>query len=280
MNFWHKLLKDRIALVSLTVILGVIFLGIFAPYIAPHDPLAVNLSHKFAPWGSEYLLGSDYLGRCVFSRLLYGIRTTIYFALLAMFITVSIGVILGVLAGFFHKAEGIILRFCDIMLSFPSELLMLAVVGMLGVGIVNVIIAHIVAKSAWYIRMIYSFSISYQKKPYILFSKTCGNSSFTIIRKHLLPVLFADIVMLATLDAGGVILSISGLSFLGLGVQPPTPEWGMMLSEAKNVMSIAPMQMLPPGFMILIVVAAFNFLGDSLRDILDPKYYASSKESV
>lgn len=111
MNFWKKLLKDRIALASLGIILGVIFLGIFAPYITPHDPLAVNLSHKFAPWGSEYPLGSDYLGRCVLSRLLYGIRTTIFFALLAMFITVSIGVVLGILAGFFHKAEGVILRF-------------------------------------------------------------------------------------------------------------------------------------------------------------------------
>ncbi len=132
---------------------------------------------------------------------------------------------------------------------------------------------------AWYTRMIHTFVITHQKSNYILFAKVQGIGSWMILRKHLLPSILDDVVMLATLDTGWVILSISALSFLGLGVQAPTPEWGMMLSEAKNVMSIAPMQMIPSGMAILLVVAAFNFLGDSIRDALDPKYYPSKADA-
>lgn len=278
--FWHKLKKDPLALSALVIIFGVILLGILAPYIAPNDPLEPHLNEKFSAWSATYPLGSDHLGRCLLSRLLYGIRTTLFLALLAMTLTITLGTIFGLAAGFCRKVEESIMRLCDVMLSFPSELLILAVVGMLGAGIKHVIIANVIAKVAWYTRMIYSFVILHRQKNYLLFSRVAGVSSWTIMRKHLFPFIVDDVVMLATLDTGWVILSISALSFLGLGVQAPTPEWGMMLSEAKNVMSIYPLQMIPSGVAILIVVAAFNFLGDSIRDALDPKHYLLPKSIV
>lgn len=270
-GFYAKLLRDPLAIASLSVIVGMIFLGIFAPWIAPHDPIATNLAHKFAPWGGQFPLGSDHLGRCILSRVLFGIRTTLFLALMAMGITLSLGLILGLIAGFFRKAEEVILRGCDVMLSFPSELMILAIVGMLGAGIGNLILANVIAKVAWYTRMIYSFVLVYREQNYIAFTKATGVPPLRILKTHILPSIFDDIVMLATLDAGWVIMSISALSFLGLGVQAPTPEWGMMLSEAKNVMSVYPLQMLPSGFAILMVVLAFNFLGDSIRDARDAR---------
>jgi len=279
-SFWSKMGKDPLAIASLGVIVMMIVLGAFAPWIAPHDPLLPNLSAKFSPWNFEYPFGTDHLGRCILSRLLYGIRTTLFLAFFTMALTISVGTLLGLIAGFFKSVEESMMRVCDMMLSFPSELLILAIVGMLGVGIENIIIASVIAKVAWYTRMIHTFVVAHKERNYILFSRVAGVSSWTILRKHLLPSIVDDVVMLATLDTGWVILSISALSFLGLGVQAPTPEWGMMLSEAKNVMSIAPLQMLPSGMAILLVVASFNFLGDSIRDALDPKYYPSFKENV
>lgn len=268
---YAKLLRDPVAIASLGVIVGMILLGIFAPWIAPHDPVATNLALKFAPWGGQFPLGSDHLGRCIASRLLFGIRTTLFLALFAMSMTLILGVILGILAGFFRKAEEPILRGCDVMLSFPSELMILAIVGMLGAGMGNLILANVIAKVAWYTRMIYSFVLVHREQNYIAFAKATGVAPLRILKTHILPSIFDDIVMLATLDAGWVIMSISALSFLGLGVQAPTPEWGMMLSEAKNVMSVYPLQMLPSGVAILVVVLAFNFLGDSIRDARDDR---------
>jgi nickel transport system permease protein len=189
-----------------------------------------------------------------------------------MAITIVIGTIIGLISGYNRgKLDECIMRLCDIMLSFPSQVMILAIVGVLGVGIENVIIANIVVKWAWYSRMIRSSVIKYSRKNYILFSRTIGAPHFFIIRRHLLPNIMSELVLLATLDTGWVILNISALSFIGLGVQAPTAEWGLMLREAKNVMIQHPMQMVFPGIAILIVVAAFNMLGDCLRDILDPK---------
>jgi len=269
---YAKLLRDPVAIASLGVIVGMILLGIFAPWIAPHDPVATNLALKFAPWGGAFPLGSDHLGRCIASRLLFGIRTTLFLALFAMSMTLILGVILGILAGFFRKAEEPILRGCDVMLSFPSELMILAIVGMLRAGMGNLILANVIAKVAWYTRMIYSFVLVHREQNYIAYARATGVPSWRILRMHMMPLILDDILLLATLDAGWVIMSISALSFLGLGVQAPTPEWGMMLSEAKNVMSVYPLQMLPAGLAILVVVLAFNFLGDSIRNARDAQH--------
>lgn len=272
MKFFNRFKEDKLGMLSLVIILTIFLAGILAPILAPHDPTEVNIKMKLLGMSASYPLGTDQLGRCVFSRLLYGIRTTVFLSLIAMIATISIGTILGMMAGFFRGwIDEIIMRICDIMLSFPSEVMILAIVGILGTGISNIIIANIIAKWAWYTRMVRSIVIQYIDKNYVRFAKVSGCSTFNIIKKHLIPGTIGEIGVLATLDTGWVILNISALSFLGLGVQAPTPEWGMMLSEAKNIMTIYPQQMLPAGLAILVVVAAFNFLGDSLQEALNPK---------
>lgn len=272
MNLNKKLINNKTALICLIIITTMIILGILAPYIAPFDPNKVRIVRKYAAISSEHWLGCDHLGRDIFSRLLYGIRSTLFLSLLTMIITIIVGSVIGLISGYRRgKLDECIMRLCDIMLSFPSQVMILAIVGVLGVGIENVIIANIVVKWAWYSRMIRSSVIKYSRKNYILFSRAIGAPHSFIICRHLLPNIMSELVVLATLDTGWVILNISALSFIGLGVQAPTAEWGLMLSEAKNVMTQHPMQMVFPGIAILIVVAAFNMLGDCLRDILDPK---------
>lgn len=272
MNLIKQVISNKTALVCLIIIISIIVLGILAPYIAPFDPNKVRIVRKYAAISSEHWLGCDHLGRDIFSRLLYGIRSTLFLSLLTMIITIIVGSIIGLISGYQRgKLDECIMRLCDIMLSFPSQVMILAIVGVLGVGIENIIIANIVVKWAWYSRMIRSSVIKYSRKNYILFSRAIGAPHSFIIYRHLLPNVMSEVVILATLDTGWVILNISALSFIGLGVQAPTAEWGLMLSEAKNVMTQHPMQMVYPGIAILIVVAAFNMLGDCLRDILDPK---------
>ncbi len=267
-----KLIKDPVAVIAVAVIFLVMFIGILAPFFAAHDPLDQDILNKYSEPTWEYPFGTDNLGRCIYSRVVYGIRTTVFLSLLTMGCTIIIGTVIGFISGFFEGiVDELMMRLCDIMLSFPSQVMILAIVGILGVGIENVIIANIVIKWAWYARMIRGIVVKYRHKNYMLYSTAIGTSKSFIMFRHLLPNVFSEIVILATLDMGWVIINISTLSFLGLGVQPPTPEWGAMLSEAKNVMLTNPMQMLPPGLAILILVACFNLLGDSVRDILDPK---------
>jgi nickel transport system permease protein len=272
MSWFSQLLRDKIAVLCLIIIATIIVVGVFAPHLAPMDPNKVRIAKKYAEISSAYPLGADHLGRCILSRLIYGIRTTLFLSLLTMAITILIGSFIGLLSGYFRgKVDEVIMRICDVMLSFPSQVMILAIVGVLGVGIVNVVLANIIVKWAWYTRMIRSIVIKYSQKNYVLFSRATGASAGFIIRRHLIPNALSEIIVLATLDTGWVILNISALSFLGLGVQAPTAEWGTMLSEAQKVMTTHPMQMVAPGLAILIVVASFNLLGDCLRDILDPK---------
>lgn len=250
----------------------VLLTGLFAPFIAPHSPIEINIKEKFTGISRTYPLGTDQLGRCILSRLLYGIRTTVFLSFLTMAITILVGTFLGVLAGIFRgKVDGFIMRICDMFLSFPSEVMILAIVGMMGPGLLNVVIASIIAKWAWYTRMIRTIVLKYTDKNYIRFAKVAGCGTGHIVKTHIIPGAAGEICVLATLDSGSVILIISALSFLGLGVQAPTPEWGMMLNEAKNVMILHPFHMLAPGISILLVVAAFNFLGDSLQDAFNAK---------
>lgn len=273
MSWWKNLGSDRLAMSCLVLVVVVFALGILAPVVAPHDPNENNVAHKFAKISASYPLGSDHLGRCILSRLIYGIRTTVFFSLMAMAGTILIGTVVGMLAGFFRGwLDEVLMRLCDIMLSFPSEVMILAIVGMMGPGLTNIVLANIIAKWAWYTRMIRSIVRQYVDKNYISFAKVAGCSTSHIMKRHLLPATMGELIVLATLDMGAIILNISALSFLGLGVQPPTAEWGMMLNEAKNVMTIHPGQMLAPGFAILVIVTAFSFLGDSMRDALDPKH--------
>jgi binding-protein-dependent transport system inner membrane component len=267
-----RFVQNKMAMGILLFLLLLSIVGIFAPFFAPHDPYETNIIQKFAPFSLTYPLGTDQLGRCILSRLIYGIRPTLFLSLLTMVGTIFIGTLMGVLSGYFRgPLEEVIMRLVDVMLSFPSQIMVFAVVALLGVDVRNVILANVFIKWAWYARMIRTNVLKYKDKNYILYSKSIGNTTPYIIVKHLIPAISSELAVLATLDMGWAILNISTLSFLGLGVQAPTPEWGAMLNEAKNVMTTNPVQMLAPGIAIVLVVASFNFLGDALRDAFDPK---------
>ncbi len=266
-----QLKRDKFAMLCLAIIVIVVLAGIFAPWLAPHDPIQTSIRNKYQGMSWNYPLGTDNLGRCILSRLLFGIRTTVFYSLLAMLLTLFLGTVIGMIAGVSRgKVDEFLMRMCDVMLSFPGEVMILAVVGILGPGIGNILFAVVIVKWAWYARMIRGAVIQYTHQNYVRYAQVIGAPPLHILRKHIFPMTLSEIIILATADIGSVILMVSALSFLGLGVQAPTPEWGVMLSEAKNVMVLHPELMLPSGIAIICVVAAFNGLGDFLRDVVDP----------
>ena len=255
----ERFFRNRTAVFTVVFVLLVGLVGILAPVIAPNDPYETNILNKFASYSLQYPLGTDQLGRCVLSRMIYGIRPTLGLALLTMFGTISLGAILGIMAGYFRGiVEEVIMRVVDVMLSFPSQIMVFAVVALLGVSVQNVIIANVFIKWAWYARMIRTGVMQYRDRNFVQFSRCVGMPERFILFRHLLPSITSDLVVLASLDVGWAIINISTLSFLGLGVQAPTPEWGAMLNEAKNVMTSNPVQMIAPGIAIVVLVCVFN----------------------
>lgn len=267
-----RLIRNRAAVGTIGLVLIVALIGIFAPFIAPNDPYATDILNKFAGFSWQYPLGTDNLGRCILSRMIYGIRPTLGLAVLTMLGTIGLGALMGLLAGYFRGiVEEVIMRTVDVMLSFPSQIMVFAVVALLGISVQNVILANVFIKGAWYARMIRTGVMQYRDRNFVRFSRCIGTPESFILFRHLVPSIAADLAVLSSLDVGWAIINISTLSFLGLGVQAPTPEWGAMLSEAKNVLTSNPVQMLVPGIAVVILVAAFNLMGDALRDVLDPK---------
>ena len=267
-----RLIRNRAAVGTIGLVLIVALIGIFAPFIAPNDPYATDILNKFAGFSQQYPLGTDNLGRCILSRMIYGIRPTLGLAVLTMLGTIGLGALMGLLAGYFRGiVEEVIMRTVDVMLSFPSQIMVFAVVALLGISVQNVILANVFIKWAWYARMIRTGVMQYRDRNFVRFSRCIGTPESFILFRHLVPSIAADLAVLSSLDVGWAIINISTLSFLGLGVQAPTPEWGAMLSEAKNVLTSNPVQMLVPGIAVVILVAAFNLMGAALRDVLDPK---------
>ena len=267
-----RLIRNRAAVGTIGLVLIVALIGIFVPFIAPNDPYATDILNKFAGFSQQYPLGTDNLGRCILSRMIYGIRPTLGLAVLTMLGTIGLGALMGLLAGYFRGiVEEVIMRTVDVMLSFPSQIMVFAVVALLGISVQNVILANVFIKWAWYARMIRTGVMQYRDRNFVRFSRCIGTPESFILFRHLVPSIAADLAVLSSLDVGWAIINISTLSFLGLGVQAPTPEWGAMLSEAKNVLTSNPVQMLVPGIAVVILVAAFNLMGDALRDVLDPK---------
>lgn len=270
-----RFFQNRTAVFTTFAVLLIALIGIFTPVIAPNDPYETNIINKFASYSVQYPLGTDQLGRCVLSRMIFGIRPTLGLAALTMAGTIGIGAVLGIIAGYFRGiAEEIIMRIVDVMLSFPSQIMVFAVVALLGISVQNVIIANVFIKWAWYARMIRTGVMQYRDKNFVQFSRCVGMPERFILFRHLLPSITSDLAVLASLDIGWAIINISTLSFLGLGVQAPTPEWGAMLNEAKEVLTSNPTQMLAPGIAIVALVCCFNLLGDAMRDVLDPKEVA------
>ncbi len=270
-RFW----KNKTAVGTVFFVVLIALLGILASWIAPNDPYAADILHKYESMSAQFPLGTDHLGRCILSRLLYGIRPTLGLALLTMLGTIGIGALMGLLAGYFRGwVEELIMRIVDVMLSFPSQVMVFAVVALLGISVQNVVLANVFIKWAWYARMIRAGVMQYREKNFIQFSRCIGTPEWFILLRHLLPSIAADLAVLASLDVGWAIINISTMSFLGLGVQAPTPEWGAMLNEAKNVLTSNPSQMIFPGLAIVVLVSVFNLMGDALRDVLDPKEVA------
>jgi len=273
MKMWKKLLKDRIAVLCLAVIAVIVLAGCFAPYLAPNDPNEMNAVLKYAGPSAQFPLGNDYLGRCILSRLIYGIRPSVLLVMLAMAVTIGVGTAVGLVAGYFKgKVDEILMRLCDVMLSFPSEVMILAFVGIFGIGLRNILLAIVLLRWPWYARVFRTAVMKYTDKNYIQFAKATGCGTPHILFQHVLPSVLPEVSVIASSSLCSLILSISGFSFLGLGVQAPTAEWGMMLNEAKESMLIHPEQMLAPGLAIVLVCVAFAFLGDSLRDAMDVKH--------
>ena len=268
----QRFLHNRTAMFTVAIVLLTALVGIFAPFIAPNDPYETDILNKFAGFSAEYPLGTDNLGRCILSRMIYGIRPTLGLAVLTMLGTIGLGALMGLLAGYFRGIpEEIIMRTVDVMLSFPSQIMVFAVVALLGINVQNVILANVFIKWAWYARMIRTGVMQHRDRNFVQFSRCVGTPERFILFRHLVPSIAADLAVLSSLDVGWAIINISTLSFLGLGVQAPTPEWGAMLNEAKNVLTSNPTQMIVPGVAIVILVSAFNLMGDALRDVLDPK---------
>ncbi|MGF9913103.1 nickel/cobalt ABC transporter permease [Paenibacillus ehimensis] len=279
MKLLKSLLKDKLAALSLFIMVVTVVVGIGAPFFAPHDPEEVNMDLRYAASSWEYLLGNDHLGRCILSRLIYGIRPSVLWVFVALAISIGIGAVPGFIAGYFRgKADAVLMRVCDMMLSFPGYVMTLAVVGILGVGLENILIAFVLMKWAWFARVIRTSVMQYAEAEYVKFAKASGVRDIQIIYKHLIPVTFADIVVIASSSFGSMILQVSGFSFLGLGIQAPAAEWGMMLNEAREVMFSRPELMLAPGLAIIVVVSAINFLSDALRAAVDPKLRTSHRK--
>ena len=264
--------KNFLFIIGLIIVATMSIIALLAPYIAPYDPTSLNVDAILQPPSPEHLLGTDSLGRDVFSRLVYGARVSLWVGFLAVGISACIGIVLGLVAGYFGGIiDEIIMRFVDIMLCFPSFFLILAVIAFLEPNLTNIMI--VIGLTSWMgvARLVRAETLSLRTREFVLAAKLSGASLTRILFIHILPNGLAPVLVSATLGIASAILTESALSFLGLGVQPPTPSWGNMLMEGKNVLEIAPWLSIFPGLCILITVLGYNLLGETLRDILDPR---------
>ncbi|MGG6269301.1 nickel ABC transporter permease subunit NikC [Leptolyngbya sp. AN03gr2] len=272
MSILQKLLDRKLAWFGLSLIAIVLLISLFAPQIAPHDPLVVDLMKKLRPPSPEFPLGTDHLGRCILSRLIYGGQASLSISLIVVIFTTSISLLVGLVAGYIGgKVDSWLMRVCDVFLAFPSLILSLAIVGTLGGGIGNLILALVATHWAGYARIVRSRVLSVKESNFVQAAIVSGTSALPIMIRHILPYTLIELTVLATLDISHIVLHIAGLSFLGLGIQPPTPEWGAMINDGREYFRRQPELMLYPGLMLFLTTLAFNLVGDVLRDVLDPR---------
>ncbi|HET7768368.1 MAG TPA: ABC transporter permease [Chloroflexota bacterium] len=267
----RRFLRNRLAVLGAAIVALVVFAALFGPYVAPYDPIDGELLDRHQGFSAAHPLGTDFLGRDQLSRLLHGARASFFAALGVTIAVITIATVVGVTAGHCGGAvDAALMRLVDMILAFPSLILSLALIGFLGPGLDKAILAMIVASWAGFARIIRGQALAVRGRAFIEVAECAGGTTPAIIRRHILPNVASTVVVLATLDIGGNILAFAGLSFLGLGLRPPAPEWGRMLFDAKPYLERQPLEMLVPGCAIALTVLGFNLLGDGLRDALDP----------
>ncbi|EZP78547.1 binding-protein-dependent transporter system inner membrane protein [Parageobacillus genomosp. 1] len=269
---WRRFRKNKIALVGLGIVVFFILLAIFAPLLAPYDFKEQNLAERLQPPSSEHFFGTDDFGRDIFSRVIYGARISLWVGFFSVLGSVIVGSLLGIIAGYYGRwIDGIISRLFDIMLAFPSILLAIGIVAVLGPSLQNALIAIAVINIPNFGRLIRSRVLSIKQEEYVMAARAIGMSDMRILFHHILPNSMAPIIVQGTLAIATAIIEAAALGFLGLGAQPPNPEWGKMLADSKDFLTQAPWTMIFPGLAIMLTVLGFNLMGDGLRDALDPR---------
>lgn len=271
---FRKFIQNKLAVVGGIFLVIIILAAIFAPLIATHDPTHQVLLDKLLPPSSEHILGTDTLGRDMFTRLLYGARVSLLVGFASVAGSIFIGTFVGAVAGYYGgKVDAFLMRFVDVIISFPSLFLLITLVTIFKPSMYTLILIFAIFGWTGTARLVRGEFLTLRTREFVLAAKTMGIRNMTIIFSHILPNALGPIIVSATLGVGGVILSESALSYLGLGIQPPTPSWGNMLQDAQNLNIMLTSWWYPlfPGFMILCTVLAFNFVGDGLRDAFDPQ---------
>lgn len=271
-NVWRKLKSNYLAMAGGILIIVFIITAFIGPLFTSLDPNMPNVQERLQGPSAEFWFGTDHHGRDIFTRIIHGMSITLYIGFLSVAIGMFFGVILGIVAGYYgRRIDAVIMRIMDVLLAFPGILLALAIVAVLGGSINNVIIAISIFSIPVFARIVRGSTLSVRKLEYVDAVRALGASDFRIIFRHILPNIISPIIVQATLRVATAVLTASGLSFLGLGAQPPTPEWGAMLASGRNYMWEHPHIALFPGLAIVVVVLAFNLFGDGVRDALDPK---------
>ncbi len=271
----RALLRSPSGAVGLAIVAVLVIAAVFAPLIAPHDPFRMAAGPRLAPPSADHLMGTDQLGRDVFSRIVYGARLTLQIGVIAVGISLTAGLLLGLVAGYAGGwPERILMRLVDVLFSFTEIVIALACLAILGVGLVNAMIAIGIASIPFYARITHSVVLVEKNKPYFEAAIAAGASRLRLIFVHLLPNVIPTLIVVGTLGVSTAVLAAAGLSFLGLGAQPPQPEWGFMLSSSRDLIARAPWMMIFPGLAIAITVLGFNLLGDGVREVLDPRQRA------
>ena len=272
-RWWERLLKNRIAVVALIVLLCIMGLAILAPLLPITPPNEINARQRLkAPGEGGYVLGSDTLGRDILSRIIWGGRVSLRAGFLASSLALIIGVSIGLLAGFYGGwLDGVLMRLTDVVLAFPVVLLAIAIIAALGTGINNAMLAAAIAGYPLYARVVRGSALSVREMEYITAARSIGSNNLRLMLVHLLPNMLAPIIVTFTLDVGNMIILTSSLSFLGMGSQPPTSDWGNMIAAGRTHIRNAPHLVIVPGIVIFIVVLCLNIIGDALRDVFDPR---------
>lgn len=271
-TIFRRLKANPLSMAGAAIVVLFIAMAVFAPWIATHDPAAQSLREKLQPPSADHWFGTDDLGRDLFSRIVYGARVSLQIGLAAVLIALVVGSALGLIAGYYGgRIDAAIVVLIDILLAFPGVLLAIAIIAILGPGLENTAIAIGIYSIPQYARVMRGSVISIRNSQYVEAARSIGAGDARIMLVHILPNVVAPLIVLSTLRMASAILSASTLSFLGLGAQPPTPEWGAMLSRGRTYMMLAPYIMFFPGVSLLLVILGFNLFGDALRDALDPR---------